>query len=99
MFRCDRRPHDGHDGLRNRLPAVADIGAHVIGTGRAADRQKALDFGAHEFVDLDTDDLHDVGDVDLAFDVIAGDIQTRSAGLVKAGGMLVSVVGPVEAPW
>src|SRR6185369_15518819 len=24
-------------------------GAYVIGTGRAADRQKALDFGAHEF--------------------------------------------------
>src|SRR3954452_3079536 len=27
-----------------------EAGAHVIGTGRAADRQKALDFGAHEFV-------------------------------------------------
>ncbi len=76
---------------------AADAGAHVIGTGRAADRQKALDFGAHEFVDLDTDDLHDVGDVDLVFDVIGGDIQKRSAALVKAGGILVSVVGPVEA--
>ncbi len=30
-----------------------EAGAHVIGTGRAADREKALDFGAHEFVDLD----------------------------------------------
>ena len=29
-------------------------GAYVIGTGRAADRQKALDFGAREFVDLET---------------------------------------------
>ena len=29
-------------------------GAHVIGTGRAADRQKALEFGAQEFVDLDS---------------------------------------------
>jgi hypothetical protein len=26
---------------------------YVIGTGRAADRQKTLDFGAHEFADLD----------------------------------------------
>ncbi len=76
---------------------AADVGAHVIGTGRAADRQKALDFGAHEFVDLDTDDLHDVGDVDLVFDVIGGDIQKRSAALIKSGGILVSVVGPVEA--
>src|ERR1051326_2196606 len=34
-----------------------EAGAYVIGTGRAADRQKALDFGAQEFVDLDNDAL------------------------------------------
>jgi len=71
-------------------------GAHVIGTGRAADRQKALDFGAHEFVDLDHDALEDVGRVDLVFDLIGGDIGKRSARLVRAGGTLVSIVGPVE---
>src|SRR3954467_5441103 len=32
-----------------------EAGAYVIGTGRAADRQKALDFGAQEFIDLDND--------------------------------------------
>jgi len=74
-----------------------EAGAHVIGTGRAADREKALDYGAHEFVDLDNDSLDDVGGVDLVFDVIGGDIQKRSARLVRAGGTLVSVVGPVEA--
>ena len=52
-------------------------GAYVIGTGRAADRQKALDFGAQEFVDLDNDVLEDVGGVDLVFDVIGGDIGKR----------------------
>jgi NADPH:quinone reductase-like Zn-dependent oxidoreductase len=72
-------------------------GAYVIGTGRAADRQKALDFGAQEFVALDHDTLEDVGGVDLVFDVIGGDIGKRSAGLIRAGGTLVSVVGPVEA--
>jgi NADPH:quinone reductase-like Zn-dependent oxidoreductase len=72
-------------------------GAYVIGTGRAADRQKALDFGAQEFVDLDSDVLEDVGGVDLVFDVIGGDIQKRSAGLIRAGGTLVTVVGPPEA--
>ena len=36
-------------------------GARVIGTGRAADRAKALDFGAQEFVDLGNDVLEDVG--------------------------------------
>jgi NADPH:quinone reductase-like Zn-dependent oxidoreductase len=74
-----------------------EFGAYVIGTGRAADRQKALDFGAMEFVDLDNDALEDVGGVDLVFDVIGGDIQKRSAGLVRAEGTLVSVVGPTEA--
>jgi NADPH:quinone reductase-like Zn-dependent oxidoreductase len=75
-----------------------EFGAHVIGTGRAADRQIALDFGAHEFVDLDNDALEDIGAVDLVFDVIGGDIQKRSAGLIRPGGTLVSVTGPVEAP-
>ncbi|AYG62217.1 NADP-dependent oxidoreductase [Rhizobium jaguaris] len=74
-----------------------EAGAYVIGTGRAADRQKALDFGAQEFVDLDKDLLEDVGAVDLVFDVIGGDIQKRSAGLIRAGGTLVSIVGPAEA--
>ncbi|MGW1208033.1 NADP-dependent oxidoreductase [Streptomyces sp. NPDC002499] len=74
-----------------------EAGAYVIGTGRAADREKALDFGAHEFVDLENDTLEDVGGVDLVFDVIGGDIQKRSAGLIKTGGALVSIVGPVEA--
>ena len=74
-----------------------EIGAHVIGTGRAADRQKALDFGAQEFVDLENDALEDVGEVDLVFDVVGGDIGKRSAGLVRAGGTLVTVVGPPEA--
>src|SRR5438309_6016368 len=74
-----------------------EAGAYVIGTGRAADRPKVLDFGAQEFVDLDNDALEDVGGIDLGFDVIGGDIQKRSAGLIRAGGTLVSIVGPAEA--
>jgi len=71
-----------------------EAGAHVIGTGRASDRAKALEFGAHEFVDLETDRLEDVGGIDLVFDVIGGEIGKRSAGLVRPGGILVSIVGP-----
>src|SRR3546814_12924289 len=67
---------------------AGEAGAYVIGTGRAADRQTALDFGAQEFVDLENDTLEDIGGVDLVFDVIGGDIQQRSAGLVRAGGTL-----------
>jgi NADPH:quinone reductase-like Zn-dependent oxidoreductase len=74
-----------------------EVGAYVIGTGRAADRAKAIDFGAHEFVDLDSESLEAVGGVDVVFDVIGGDMQKRSARLIRPGGTLVSVVGPVEA--
>jgi NADPH:quinone reductase-like Zn-dependent oxidoreductase len=74
-----------------------DFGAYVIGAGRAADRQKAVDFGAQEFVDLENDTLEDVGGVDLVFDVIGGDIAKRSAGVIRAGGTLVTIAGPTEA--
>jgi NADPH:quinone reductase-like Zn-dependent oxidoreductase len=74
-----------------------ESGAYVIGTGRAADRQKAIDFGAQEFVDLENDALEDVGGVDLVFDVLGGDIAKRSAGLIRAGGTLVTIAGPTEA--
>src|SRR6187431_2720256 len=74
-----------------------EAGAYVIGSGRAADRQKALDFGAQEFVDLENDALEDVGGVDLVFDVIGGEIQKRSASLIRPGGTLVTIIGPPEA--
>ncbi|TCM36961.1 NADP-dependent oxidoreductase [Kribbella sp. VKM Ac-2568] len=74
-----------------------EAGAYVIGTGRAADREKALDYGAQEFVDLANDSLEDIGRVDLVFDVIGGDVQKSSAALIKTGGTLVTIVGPPEA--
>jgi len=73
-----------------------EAGAYIIGTGRGADRQAVLDFGAKEFVDLESDGLEDIGRVDLVFDVIGGDIGKRSAVLIRAGGTLVSIVGPPE---
>ena len=74
-----------------------EAGAYVIGTGRAADRRTALEFGAQEFVDLQHDALEDVGSVDLVFDVIGGDVGKRSARLLRPGGTLVSIVGPSDA--
>src|SRR5947199_3537143 len=74
-----------------------EAGAYVIGTGRTAGRQTAVDFGAQEFVDLDNDALEDVGEVDLVFDVLGGDIAKRSAGVIRAGGTLVTIAGPTEA--
>jgi len=74
-----------------------EAGAYVIGTGRAAGRQTALDFGAQEFVDLEKDTLEDVGGVDLVFDVFGGDLGKRSVSVMRAGGTMVTIAGPPEA--
>jgi NADPH:quinone reductase-like Zn-dependent oxidoreductase len=71
-----------------------EVGARVIGTGRTADRDRALALGVHTFLDLQTDKLEDAGEVDVVFDVIGGDILARSAALVRAGGTLVTIAEP-----
>ncbi|MEV6901588.1 NADP-dependent oxidoreductase [Amycolatopsis sp. NPDC051372] len=74
-----------------------EAGATVIGTGRGHNREAALDLGVHSFVDLEADRLEDVGEVDLVLDVFGGEIGDRSAGVVRAGGTLVTIAGPPNA--
>jgi NADPH:quinone reductase-like Zn-dependent oxidoreductase len=74
-----------------------ELGARVIGTGRAGDRDTALELGVDAFVDLQDDRLDEVGEVDVVFDVIGGEILERSAPLVRADGTLVTIVGPPKA--
>ncbi|WPU91687.1 NADP-dependent oxidoreductase [Mucilaginibacter sabulilitoris] len=70
-----------------------EFGAYVIGTGRAAHRETALDFGVNEFIDLDGDALENIDKVDLVFDVLGGDIAKRSLAVIRAGGKFVSITG------
>lgn len=89
--------HGAAGGVGSMVTQLAnEAGAYIIGTGRAADRQAALDYGVQEFVDLDNDTLADVGGVDLVFDVIGGDIGKQSAALIRSGGTLVTIAGPPE---
>jgi NADPH:quinone reductase-like Zn-dependent oxidoreductase len=72
-------------------------GAHVIGTGREDARQRVLDLGADDFVDVERDGWEStVGQVDLVYDAIGGDVLDRSPAIVKPGGALVSVMAPVQ---
>ncbi|MGO1056282.1 NADP-dependent oxidoreductase [Crossiella sp. CA198] len=90
--------HGAAGGVGSVVTQLArEAGAYVIGTGRAADREAALGIGAHEFLDLQDDSLAAVGAVDLVFDIFGGEIQQRSAGLVRAGGTLVTIAGPPQA--
>ena len=71
-----------------------ETGAHIIGTGRASDRDLAGTLGVHEFLDLDSDRLEDAGEVDVVFDVIGGEIRDRSTALLRPGGILVTIADP-----
>src|SRR5215470_8187203 len=87
--------HGAAGGVGSIVVQVArELGARVIGTGRAAHREVVLGLGADAFVDLQADRLEEVGEVDVVFDVIGGEVLERSAPLVRAGGTLVTIVGP-----
>ncbi|SEF18788.1 NADP-dependent oxidoreductase [Jiangella alba] len=87
--------HGAAGGVGSVVTQLArEAGAYVIGTGRAADQETALGFGANEFLDLDAGELAAAGPVNLVFDVIGGDIGDRSVDLVRAGGTLVTIAGP-----
>ena len=71
-----------------------ELGARVIGTGRAKDRDAVIELGADEFVDLQSDQLEQAGPVDLVFDVIGGEVFERSLGVLRAGGRIVTIAAP-----
>jgi NADPH:quinone reductase-like Zn-dependent oxidoreductase len=72
-------------------------GAHVIGTGRSNARQRVLELGAEDFVDLEQDGWEAAADpVDLVYDTVGGDVLARSPAVVKPGGALVSVMAPLQ---
>ena len=86
--------HGAAGGVGSMAVQLAhELGSRVIGTGRAADREAALGLGADVFVDLQADRLEEVGEVDVVFDVIGGEVLERSAPLVRAGGTLVTIIG------
>ncbi|GAA0596718.1 NADP-dependent oxidoreductase [Kribbella sandramycini] len=69
-----------------------EVGAHIIGTGRAADRSRAAELGVHQFIDLENEDLDD--EVDVIFDVIGGAVRDQSLQFLRSGGTLVTIADP-----
>src|SRR5437868_11017951 len=71
-------------------------GATVIGTGRAGARERVLELGADEFLDVERDGWETaVGQVDVVYDAIGGDVLARSPAIVKPRGALATVMNPV----
>jgi NADPH:quinone reductase-like Zn-dependent oxidoreductase len=88
--------HAGAGGVGHLAIQIAKAkGAIVIATASAANQALLIKFGADHAVDYNAGALIDqIEPVDLVVDTMGGDVQTDSWALLKAGGMLVSVVEP-----
>ena len=71
-------------------------GAEVIATASASDHDFLRELGASEVIDYTHEKFEEkVEDVDVVFDTVGGETQERSWGVLRRGGILVSVVSPV----
>ncbi|MEU6442364.1 NADP-dependent oxidoreductase [Streptomyces sp. NPDC047046] len=72
-------------------------GAHVTGTASAAKHGFLRDLGADACVDYRTEDFAATAEpYDVVLDPIGGETATRSVGVLRAGGVLVSLVPGAE---
>jgi NADPH:quinone reductase-like Zn-dependent oxidoreductase len=68
------------------------LGAYVIGTSSAANRELVLKLGADQHIDYQSQRLQDaVQDVDFVLDAIGGDVFDSSISVVKHGGTIISI--------
>jgi len=71
--------------------------AYVITTASDHNRDFLLKLGANEVIDYRYSQFKEaIEPVDVVFDTIGGDVQERSWQVVKAGGILVSIVDPPD---
>jgi NADPH:quinone reductase-like Zn-dependent oxidoreductase len=69
-------------------------GAYVIGTASAAKHDFVASLGAGELIDYRaTDFAAHVDGVDVVLDTIGGEVARRSIGVLRPGGLLVTIVG------
>jgi NADPH:quinone reductase-like Zn-dependent oxidoreductase len=72
-------------------------GAYVIGTARSPKHELVRSLGADEVIDYtEVDFASAVRDVDIVLDTIGGDYGPRSLRTLRDGGVLVSIVPPVD---
>jgi len=61
------------------IQLARSVDAHVIGTDRAGVKSAILEAGADRFVDLEQEQWKKaVGQVDLVYDLIGGDVRTSA---------------------
>jgi NADPH:quinone reductase-like Zn-dependent oxidoreductase len=74
------------------------IGAHVITTASAANRDYVLSLGADEVIDYNAQDFTEVvSGCDAVFDTVGGDVAMRSFAVLRPGGRAAFIAGPAPA--
>ncbi|WP_423149558.1 NADP-dependent oxidoreductase [Rubrolithibacter danxiaensis] len=72
------------------------LGAYVIGTSSAANKDFVLDLGADEALDYTNIRFEEaLSDIDFVFDAVGGDISARSLKVLKPGGRLIAIAGGI----
>jgi NADPH:quinone reductase-like Zn-dependent oxidoreductase len=92
--------HAAGGGVGHLAVQIAkQLGAYVIGTASTAKVDLVRSLGADEVIDYTTTDfVSAAGQVDVAFDPIAGDYSLRTLQVIRDGGHLVSILDvPEEA--
>ncbi|MEX2209974.1 MAG: NADP-dependent oxidoreductase [Patescibacteria group bacterium] len=92
--------HGGAGGIGSLAIQIAKhLGAHVITTVSARDREFARELGADEIIDYRTESFTDlVRDCDAVLDTVGGDVTKDSLKVIRPGGRLASMqlFGPLE---
>ena len=75
------------------------LGARVIATTSAANRDYVLGLGADKVIDYNAQDFASVvSGCDAVFDTVGGDVGQKSFAVLKAGGRAAFIASGVEAP-
>jgi NADPH:quinone reductase-like Zn-dependent oxidoreductase len=87
--------HGGSGGVGHFAIQIAKArGAKVIATASTANQDLLKQFGVDQAIDYTTTKFEDVvKDVDVVLDAVRGDTLARSYGVVKKGGIIVSITG------
>jgi len=79
------------------IQLLKHLGAHVITTASAKNKEFLEGLGADEIIDYhDTDFSEVLSDVDAVFDTIGGETLDKSYSIIKKGGHLVTIDGQID---
>ncbi len=90
--------HGGSGGVGSLAIQIAKArGARVVATASASNQELLKQLGADQAIDYKATKFEDVvKDVDVVLDSVGGDTLARSYGVIKKGGIVVSLVAEVD---